>query len=387
MTTERVPMTKEQYEKLKAETDRMVATDMIEVTKRVATAPRWATSARMPSITPPAKTRACSRHASTGRSDRLARAVIVDPSELPSGTVVFGARVRVKDLGTGEVEELHLVGPGDEDYENNKILTTSPRPRPVGQESRRVRRDHRAAWHSALRDPRHYQSVLTEDRQGDVGDKETRRKKDGSCLLVSLSPCLLVSLSPTSPKSPAKGCRVRADGRQADELRPLSFQRHYTGQAPGSVLVRMGRTTVLCTCCIEEVVPPFLVGTGKGWLTAEYGMLPGSTGSRKPRDRGGKIDGRSVEIQRLIGRSLRAVVDLEKLGERTLWVDCDVLEADGGTRTAAINGAFVAVVDALTSGQSVLGPVRNSSAPAWRRSASASLFSPTRLLVPWNCST
>ena len=152
---------------------------------------------------------------------------------------------------------------------------------------------------------------------------------------------------------------LRADGRRADELRPLSFQRHYTGQAPGSVLVRMGRTTVLCTCCIEEVVPPFLTGTGKGWLTAEYGMLPGSTGTRKPRDRGGKIDGRSVEIQRLIGRSLRAVVDLDKLGERTLWVDCDVLEADGGTRTAAINGAFVAVIDALTSGQSVLGPVRN----------------------------
>ena len=121
-------------------------------------------------------------------------------------------------------------------------------------------------------------------------------------------------------------------------------------QAPGSVLVRMGRTTVLCTCCVEPAVPPFLVGTGKGWLTAEYGMLPGSTNTRKARDRGGKVDGRSVEIQRLIGRSLRAVVDLEKLGERTLWIDCDVLEADGGTRTASINGAFVALVDALTAG-------------------------------------
>ncbi len=140
---------------------------------------------------------------------------------------------------------------------------------------------------------------------------------------------------------------ARPDGRRPDQLRPLTFQRGFTGQAPGSVLVTMGRTAVLCTCCVEPAVPEFLVGTGKGWLTAEYGMLPGSTNKRKPRDRGGKIDGRSVEIQRLIGRSLRAVVELAKLGERTLWVDCDVLEADGGTRTAAINGAFVAVTDAL----------------------------------------
>jgi ribonuclease PH len=140
---------------------------------------------------------------------------------------------------------------------------------------------------------------------------------------------------------------MRPLGRKPDELRPLTFRRRYTRQAPGSVFVQMGRTTVLCTCCIEATVPPFLVGTGKGWLTAEYAMLPGSTSSRKPRDRGGKIDGRNVEIQRLIGRSLRTVVDLSKLGERTLWIDCDVLEADGGTRTASINGAFVAVVDAL----------------------------------------
>src|SRR3984893_2408561 len=140
---------------------------------------------------------------------------------------------------------------------------------------------------------------------------------------------------------------MRADGRRPDELRPLTFRRRYTRQAPGSVLVRMGRTVVLCTCCVEPAVPPCLVGTGKGWLTAEYGMLPGSTNTRKPRDRTGKVDGRSVEIQRLIGRSLRAVVNLENLGERTLWVDCDVLEADGGTRTASINGAYVAVIDAL----------------------------------------
>src|ERR1700730_8670757 len=149
---------------------------------------------------------------------------------------------------------------------------------------------------------------------------------------------------------------MRADGRRPDELRPLTFRRRYTRQAPGSVLVRMGRTTVLCTCCVEAAVPPFLQGTGKGWLTSEYGMLPGSTNTRKQRDRGGKIDGRTVEIQRLIGRSLRAVVDLEKLGERTLWVDCDVLEADGGTRTASINGAYVALLDALHAKRQMLGP-------------------------------
>jgi ribonuclease PH len=149
---------------------------------------------------------------------------------------------------------------------------------------------------------------------------------------------------------------MRLDGRQPDEMRPLSFRRRYTRQAPGSVLVRMGRTTVLCTCSVDLAVPPFLVGTGKGWLSAEYNMLPGSTSPRKARDRGGKIDGRSVEIQRLIGRSLRAVVNLEKLGERTLWLDCDVLEADGGTRTAAVNGAYVALLDALTDHKAVLGP-------------------------------
>jgi ribonuclease PH len=151
----------------------------------------------------------------------------------------------------------------------------------------------------------------------------------------------------------------RPAGRLPNELRPLSFERGYTRNAPGSVLVKMGRTTVLCTCCVEPKVPDFLVGKGKGWLTAEYGMLPGSTNTRKPRDKAGKVDGRSIEIQRLIGRSLRAVVDLAKLGERTLWVDCDVLEADGGTRTAAINGALVAVVDAVNSVKAAIGvPVR-----------------------------
>src|SRR5438874_9704246 len=142
---------------------------------------------------------------------------------------------------------------------------------------------------------------------------------------------------------------TRPNNRKLDQLRPLSFKRKYTRSAPGSVLVKCGRTTVLCTCCVANEVPEFLKGKGKGWMTAEYGMLPGSTDKRKPRDKAGKVDGRGVEIQRLIGRSLRAVVDLAKLGERTLWVDCDVLEADGGTRTAAITGAFVAVADALAS--------------------------------------
>src|SRR5262245_16087232 len=152
---------------------------------------------------------------------------------------------------------------------------------------------------------------------------------------------------------------MRPNDRRPDELRPLTFRRGYTTQAPGSVLVGMGRTLVLCTCCVEEAVPPFLVGAGKGWLSAEYSMLPGSTSNRKPRDRGGKIDGRSVEIQRLIGRSLRTEVDLTKLGERTLWIDCDVLEADGGTRTTSINGALVAVLDALAAKRALLPPIRS----------------------------
>jgi ribonuclease PH len=151
--------------------------------------------------------------------------------------------------------------------------------------------------------------------------------------------------------------QARPGGRRADELRPLTFRRRYTRMAPGSVRVGMGRTTVLCTCCVEPSVPHFLVGTGKGWLSAEYAMLPGSTNTRKPRDRAGKVDGRSVEIQRLIGRALRAVVNLDKLGERTLWIDCDVLEADGGTRTASINGAFVALIDALTSIPDLAAPL------------------------------
>jgi len=142
---------------------------------------------------------------------------------------------------------------------------------------------------------------------------------------------------------------MRHDKRSKDQLRPIVVKRHYTRSAPGSVLFQAGRTTVLCTASVQSQVPPWLAGQGKGWITAEYSMLPGSTSPRKGRDRGGKIDGRTTEIQRLIGRSLRAVADTEALGERLITVDCDVLEADGGTRTASITGAQIALVDALHS--------------------------------------
>ena len=142
----------------------------------------------------------------------------------------------------------------------------------------------------------------------------------------------------------------RADGREDTKtLRPFRIERDVPGAAPGRVLVQAGRTSILCTASIEQSVPPWLEGKEKGWVTAEYNMLPGSTAPRKRRDRSGKIDGRSSEIQRLIGRSLRAVVDLKALGERMITVDCDVLEADGGTRTASITGGFIALVEAIRS--------------------------------------
>ncbi|MEM7475244.1 MAG: ribonuclease PH [Planctomycetota bacterium] len=130
-------------------------------------------------------------------------------------------------------------------------------------------------------------------------------------------------------------------------LRPVKIKRKYTRSSPGSVLYQCGETIVLCTASIEASVPPWLEGSGKGWVTAEYNMLPHSTNRRKKRDRGGKVDGRTTEIQRLIGRSLRAIIDLHKLGERMVTVDCDVLQADGGTRTASITGGFLALADAL----------------------------------------
>jgi len=141
---------------------------------------------------------------------------------------------------------------------------------------------------------------------------------------------------------------VRPDGRQPAELRPVRFTRHFTKYAEGSVLIEVGDTKVICTASIEEGVPPFRRDSGGGWLTAEYAMLPRSTGTRSPREAArGRLGGRTQEIQRLIGRSLRAVVDFQLLGPRTVWVDCDVIQADGGTRTASITGSFVAVFDAL----------------------------------------
>lgn len=143
---------------------------------------------------------------------------------------------------------------------------------------------------------------------------------------------------------------MRSDKRRPDELRPIDIQRPFFSSAPGSVLIRAGRTVLLCTASIEEEVPPWKAAeeSPTGWVTAEYSMLPGSTAPRKRRERN-KIDSRSTEIQRLIGRSLRAVVDFAALGPRTITVDCDVVEADGGTRTLAITGGFLALVDALRS--------------------------------------
>jgi len=139
----------------------------------------------------------------------------------------------------------------------------------------------------------------------------------------------------------------RPDGRRPNQLRAVRIKRRYTRTAPGSVLIQTGNTTVLCTASVDNDVPPWMKDQNRGWITAEYSMLPGSTSPRKRRERDGKVDGRTSEIQRLIGRSLRSVADLDALGPRTITVDCDVLEADGGTRTASITGAFIALVDAL----------------------------------------
>ncbi|MCY3004615.1 MAG: ribonuclease PH [Planctomycetota bacterium] len=132
-------------------------------------------------------------------------------------------------------------------------------------------------------------------------------------------------------------------------IRPVTVTRRFTTTTPGSVLYQCGQTVVLCTASLEEKVPDWMVGKGKGWITAEYSMLPGSTPQRKSRDRSGKVDGRTTEIQRLIGRSFRAIADLQKLGERSLTIDCDVLQADGGTRTAAITGGMIALIDAVNT--------------------------------------
>ena len=141
---------------------------------------------------------------------------------------------------------------------------------------------------------------------------------------------------------------VRVDGRRSDELRPVKITRNFIKYAEGSVLIEMGETKVICTVSVEEKVPPFLRGQNRGWVTAEYAMLPRATPERAVREASkGRQGGRTLEIQRLIGRSLRAVTDMDELGERTFWVDCDVIQADGGTRTASVTGAFVALADAV----------------------------------------
>jgi ribonuclease PH len=151
-----------------------------------------------------------------------------------------------------------------------------------------------------------------------------------------------------SQLSALQGRNMRSDGRAPDQLRPVTITPRYLKHAEGSALIEVGDTRVVCAVSIEEKVPPFLKGSGSGWITSEYGMLPRATTTRSQREASrGKPSGRTHEIQRLIGRSLRAVVDLKALGERTLWIDCDVIQADGGTRTASITGAFVALVDAL----------------------------------------
>ena len=173
---------------------------------------------------------------------------------------------------------------------------------------------------------------------------------------------------------------MRPSGRQPDELRPITIARNYTKHAEGSVLVCFGDTKVICTASVEESVPRFLKGTGQGWVTAEYGMLPRSTTDRMGREAArGKQGGRTLEIQRLIGRSLRAAVDLQALGERTVTLDCDVIQADGGTRTASITGACVALADALARTRA-LGLLDNDPMLGMVASVSVGVFEGTPVL-------
>ena len=173
---------------------------------------------------------------------------------------------------------------------------------------------------------------------------------------------------------------MRPSQRQPDQLRSIRITRHYTKHAEGSVLIECGDTKVICTASVEERVPPHKKGSGEGWVTAEYGMLPRSTGSRMQREAAkGKQSGRTQEIQRLIGRSLRAVVDLGKLGERTIQIDCDVIQADGGTRTASITGAFVALHDAV-NGLMQQGLVRENPLKDFVAAISVGIFEGTPVL-------
>jgi len=159
---------------------------------------------------------------------------------------------------------------------------------------------------------------------------------------------------------------MRKDGRKPDEMRPVLIERNYTKFAHGSVLIQVGNTKVICTASVDDGVPPHKKNTGQGWVTSEYSLLPGSTPKRVSRESSrGKVGGRTHEIQRLIGRSMRAIVDLSSIGERTIWIDCDVIQADGGTRVASITGAYVALVDAINwlkenvdiTGEPLLGSV------------------------------
>ncbi|NLX70053.1 MAG: ribonuclease PH [Clostridiales bacterium] len=157
---------------------------------------------------------------------------------------------------------------------------------------------------------------------------------------------------------------MRIDGRKNDEIRQIKINTNYILNADGSVLIEMGNTRVICTATIDEKVPPFIKGTGKGWITSEYGMLPGSTRVRKVRESSrGRPEGRTQEIQRLIGRSLRCVTNMDLLGERTIWIDCDVIQADGGTRTCSVTGGFVALVQCIKSmldqGHIEKSPIKN----------------------------
>lgn len=173
---------------------------------------------------------------------------------------------------------------------------------------------------------------------------------------MTLSFCEIIS------KNPLKGPHMRIDGRSPMQLRPVRLTVDYLDYAEGSVLIEAGKTRALCAASVEEKVPPFLEGKGQGWVTAEYNMLPRATHTRSSRERDGRVSGRTQEIQRLIGRSLRAVVDMNALGPRTITLDCDVLQADGGTRTASITGAYVALYRACSAlvqcGLLVVHPVR-----------------------------
>ena len=173
---------------------------------------------------------------------------------------------------------------------------------------------------------------------------------------------------------------MRPSGRQPEQLRPVRLSRSYTCHAEGSVLVEFGNTKVICNASFENYVPSFLKGQGKGWVTAEYGMLPRSTGQRMRREASqSKQGGRTMEIQRLIGRSLRAVIDMESLGENTVVVDCDVIQADGGTRTASITGAYVALADALNKAQEA-GTIQTNPLMAMVASVSVGIYSGTPVL-------